>query len=43
VLLKVSGQLESTLIEVFDPDYVAKVGSARERVAEGFEGEYTSA
>jgi len=37
-LSRLSGQIEKVLVQPFLPDYDSLVASARERVAEGFEG-----
>jgi hypothetical protein len=38
-LLKVSAQLEKTLVEILKPNYLELLNSAREKIATGFEGE----
>jgi hypothetical protein len=37
-LSRVSAQLESVLVQPLQPSYESQLASARERVAEGFEG-----
>ena len=37
-LSRLSGQIEKVLVQPFLPDYDSLVASARERIAEGFEG-----
>ena len=39
-LSAIAGQLESTLVELFDPRYGALVGAARERLAGDHDGDY---
>ena len=37
-LLKVSAQLEKSLVEILKPNYLELLSAAREKVASGFEG-----
>ena len=38
-LLKVSAQIDRTSPAIFEENYVERLANARERIAEGFEGE----
>lgn len=38
-LMKVAGQIDKTTSAMFDPDYISLLWDARDRLAEGFEGD----
>lgn len=38
-LMKISAQIDKSIVAMFKPDYSTLLESARQRVAEGFEGE----
>jgi hypothetical protein len=38
-LMKISAQIDKSIVAIFKPDYVTLLESARQKIAEGFEGE----
>lgn len=38
-LMKISAQIDKSIVAMFKPDYLTLLESPRQRVAEGFEGE----
>jgi hypothetical protein len=37
-LMRISAQLDKSLVEIFQPDYATKLSKAQQKVATGFEG-----